>query len=166
MIESLNAIRSLNLAPAFESLYFGREVPASLDIYMTYPAVFRGRTLAEGGPLTAGGLVPIVDDGNGVNICLFDPRRGAFVVKSIEEPDQVVREFSSWQQFLAYALLEIADAGPSEDELRAVAQATGFSRTSELLALLRELETLSDRAAVERCEAFIDGVGHVSDPSP
>jgi hypothetical protein len=107
----LNAIRSLGLAPVFESLYFGREVPANVAIHMRYPDMFRTATLAQCGPLTEGGLVPIVDDGNGDNICLFDPRTGAFVVKLIEEPHRIVREFASWQQYLAHALLEIAIRG-------------------------------------------------------
>lgn len=156
MIESLNAIRTLGLAPVFESLYFGREVPANLAVYMRYPKMFRNATLAQCEPLTEGGLVPIVDDGNGYNICLFDPRRGAFVVKFIEEPHRVVREFASWQQYLAYALLEIADSGLSEEELVEVAQATGFKRTGELVALLREMESLPDRAIDQRCEQFIE----------
>jgi hypothetical protein len=156
MIESLNTIRTLGLAPVFESLYFGREVPANVAVYMRYPNMFRNATLAQCEPLTEGGLVPIVDDGNGYNICLFDPRRGAFVVKFIEEPHRVVREFASWQQYLAYALLEIADSGLSEEELVEVAQATGFKRTGELIALLREMESLPDREIDQRCERFIE----------
>jgi hypothetical protein len=77
-------------------------------------------------------------------------------VKSIEEPRQVLRKFSSWQQFLAYTLLEIADSGPSEQELVDVAQTMGFNRTSELLALLDELESLPNSAADQRCERFIE----------
>jgi hypothetical protein len=33
MTESLDAIRSLGLAPVFEDLYFGRPVPADLQIH-------------------------------------------------------------------------------------------------------------------------------------
>lgn len=51
MIESLNAIRSLGLAPVFESLYFGREVPANVAIYMHYPTMFRNVTLEQCEPL-------------------------------------------------------------------------------------------------------------------
>lgn len=57
MIESLDAIRSLGLAPVFESLYFGTEVPANVRNYMSYPDLFRNVTLAQCGPLTDGGLV-------------------------------------------------------------------------------------------------------------
>jgi hypothetical protein len=156
MIESLNAIRALGLAPVFESLYFGREVPANLAVYMGYPAVFRSATLAQCAPLTEGGLVPIVDDGNGQRICLFDPGAGGFVVKFLDEPREIVREFSSWQQYLAYALLEMADSGLSEDELIEVAEATGFTRTADLVAVLHEMESLPDSAVDERSERFIE----------
>lgn len=138
MIESLNAVRSLGLAPVFEQLYFGREVPAGVATYMQYPQMFRDATPAQCEPLTQGGLVPIVDDGDGGRICLFDPHTGAFVV------------------YLAYVLLEIADSGLGEEELIDVAQATGFKRTGELVALLRELESQGDAAAGQLCEHFID----------
>jgi hypothetical protein len=118
--------------------------------------MFHETTLAQCGPLTEAGLVPIVGDGNGDCICLFDPGRGAFAVKSIEEPGDVVRHFVSWQQYLAYALLEIADSGPTEEELVEVAEAIGFTRTDELVALLEELESLPDATVDQRCEQFID----------
>lgn len=156
MIESLQAIRSLGLAPIFESLYFGKDVPESVALYMSYPSVFRESTLAEGGPLTEGGLVPIVDDGNFDNVCLFDPQRQVFVVKLVEEPDQVVTEFASWQQYLAFALLEIVDSGADDDELIELASVTGFKRTNELIALVGEMESLSDQVADQRCERFIE----------
>jgi hypothetical protein len=155
MIESLNAIRSLRLAPVFEYLYFGKEVPADLTIYMRYPKMFHNINLAQGEPLTEGGLIPIVGDGNGDEICLFDPRTNHFVVKAVEEPEEAVREFASWQQYLAYALLDMADSGLDDDEVAEVAEAIGFRRTDELIALLEELETLPDDAADKRCERFI-----------
>jgi hypothetical protein len=62
MIESLNVIRSLGLAPVFEDLYFGRDAPEGLETYMRYPAEFRNTTLGDWQSLTSGGLVPIVDD--------------------------------------------------------------------------------------------------------
>ena len=77
------------------------------------------------------------------------------MVKFIEEPRRVVREFASWQQYLAYALLEISDSGLSDEELVEVAQATGFTRTGELVALLQEMESLPDQAADQVCERFI-----------
>ena len=95
MIETLNAIRSLGPAPVFESLYFGRDVPANVAIYMGYPEMFRRAMLTQCEPLTEAGLVPTVDDGNGDRICPFNPQTGAFVVKFIEEPRRVVREFTS-----------------------------------------------------------------------
>ena len=131
----------------------------TLGIYTRYPSIFRYATLGECEPLTRGGLVPIVDDGNGYNVCLFDPLRRKFVVKFIEEPEQVVREFDSWQQYLAYALLEIAGSGPSEAELVEVAQATGFEHTRELLTLLREMEGLPDGEIDQRSERFIQECG-------
>ena len=57
MIESLNAIRSLGLAPVFEGFYFGSEVPANVAIYMRYPDMFRNVALAQCEPLTGGGLI-------------------------------------------------------------------------------------------------------------
>ena len=156
MTESLNTIRTLGLAPVFEDLYFGRDVPANLQIYMRYPTEFRNATLDEWKPLTEGGsLIPIVDDGNFYNICLFDTRRRKFIVKSVEEPERIVTEFDSWEQYLAYALLEIGDSGASEDELIQVADTVGFRHTAELLSLLREMETLSDRESDERVAQFI-----------
>jgi hypothetical protein len=77
------------------------------------------------------------------------------VVKSVEEPERIVSEFDSWQQYLAFALLEIADSGPSEDELIEVAEVVGFRRRAELLALLREMETLSDDEIDERATEFV-----------
>jgi len=156
MIESLNTIRSLGLAPVFEDLYFDRNVDSAVAIHMRYPDVFRRTTLAECGPLTDGGLVPIVADGNGDNICLFDPRRRTFVVKPIEEPGEIVRGFGSWQQYLAYTLLEIADSGPDEEEMEYLAQVVGFTHTEELVELLEDLDLLSDAEAAQRCERFIE----------
>lgn len=156
MIESLNTMRTLGLAPVFEDLYFGREVPASVANYIGYPSMFHNVTLTQCEPLTDGGLVPIVDDGNGDRICLFDARTGAFAVKFMEEPRRVVREFASWQQYLAYALLEIADSGADDEELVEVAHVMGFTRTGELIALLHEIESLPDNTADQRCERFID----------
>jgi hypothetical protein len=155
MIESLNAIRSLGLAPVFEDLYFGREVPADLRIHMSYPNRFRETSLSDWLPLTEGGLIPIVDDGNFYDICLYDPHRRKFMVKFIEEPGTVAREFDSWQQFLAYKLLEIADSGPEDAALAEVAEAVGFNHTPRLLALLREMEALPDAEIDERAERFI-----------
>jgi hypothetical protein len=156
MIESLDTIRTLGLAPVFEDLYFGREVPGNLQIYMRYPTEFRNATLDEWSPLTEGGrLVPIVDDGNFYNICLFDSWRRKFVVKSVEEPKLTVREFDSWQQYLAYTLLEIGDSGASENELIQVAEIVGFRYTAELLSFLGEMETLSDSEIDERAVQFI-----------
>jgi hypothetical protein len=156
MIESLDTIRTLGLAPVFEDLYFGREVPANLQIYMRYPTEFRNTTPDKWNPLTEGGrLVPIVDDGNFYNICLFDALRRKFVVKSVEEPERMVREFDSWQQYLAYTLLEIGDSGASENELIQVAETVEFRHTAELLSFLREMETLSDREIDQRAAQFI-----------
>ena len=93
---------------------------------------FRNATLDEWKPLTEGSLVPIIDDGSFYDICLFDPRRQKFVVKNVEEPEQIVREFDSWQSYLAYALLEIADSGPSDVELVQVAEAVGFPAYCEV----------------------------------
>jgi hypothetical protein len=155
MTESLDIIRTLMLAPVFEDLYLGRDVPANLQIYMRYPSEFRNATLDEWKPLTQGGLVPIVDDGNFYNICLFDPRRRKFVVKSVEEPEQIVTEFDSWQSYLAYALLEIADSGPSEAELIQIAETVGFQHTADLLSLLDEMENLSDQEIDQRTAQFI-----------
>ena len=155
MIESLNTIRSLGLAPIFEDLYFGREVPANLRVYMSYPSQFRSASLSTWLPLTEGRLIPIVDDGNFYDICLYDPQQRKFVVKFIEEPDRTVREFDSWQQYLAYKLLEIAESGPTEGELIEVAEAVGFNHAPELLSLLREMAALSDREIEQRAERFI-----------
>ena len=58
MIESLDTIRTLGLAPVFEDLYFGREVPANLQIYMRYPTEFRNTTPDKWNPLTEGGRRP------------------------------------------------------------------------------------------------------------
>jgi len=156
VIESLTAIRQLGLAPIFETLYFGKDVPAAVAIYMRYPDMFRNLTPAQSGALTKGGLVPIVDDGNGDSICLFDPERLAFVVKFVEEPDRIAREFVSWQQYLAYALLGIADSGAGDEELQALSETVGFLRTRELLGLLHDIEALPDRESGERCERFIE----------
>jgi Ribbon-helix-helix protein, copG family len=106
--------------------------------------------------LTEGGRVPIVADGNEYNICLFDPHRGALVVKFIEEPGRIVREFASWQQYLAYALLEIADSGFPPEELVDLGHRRWGSSTFKLVALLEEMESLPDRAIDKRCEQFIE----------
>ena len=155
MIESLNIIRSLGLAPVFEDLYFGRDVPAGLVTYMRYPAEFRNTSLDDWQSLTSGGLVPIVDDGNFQEVCLFDTQRRRFVTKSIEEPAENVQEFDSWQQYLAQRLLEIADSGLDYTELGDVASTVGFERTAELIALLDEMESMTDAEAEERAERFV-----------
>ena len=156
MMESLNAIRSLGLAPVFEDLYFGRKVPGDIGLYLRYPDMFRNATDAPEGPLTAAGLVPIVADGNGDTVCFYDPRSSTFVLKSIEEPEQVERQFASWQQYLAYRLLEIADSGASDEEVAEVALATAFTRTEELLELLEEMESLTDQQVERRTGQFIE----------
>ncbi|HXH50591.1 MAG TPA: hypothetical protein VNM47_14720 [Terriglobia bacterium] len=155
MIESLNVIRSLGLAPVFEDLYFGRDVPDGLETYMRYPAEFRNTSLDDWQSLTSGGLVPIVDDGNLQEVCLFDTQRRRFVTKSIEEPAEIVQEFDSWQQYLAQRLLEIADSGLDDTELEDVASTVGFERTAELIALLDEMESMTDAEAEERAARFI-----------
>jgi hypothetical protein len=121
---------------------------------MRYPNEFRNATLDEWKPLTEGRLIPIVDDGNFYNICLFDPQRRKFVMKFVEEPEQTVREFDSWQQYLAYALLEIAESGPGEDELAQLAEVMGFRYTPELLSLLRDDSDIDQRAIefIQACE--------------
>lgn len=50
---------------------------------------------------------------------------------------------------------EIAESGPSEAELIAIAEAVGFNYTAELLSLLREMEGLSDPEIEQRAERFI-----------
>ncbi len=155
MIESLRAIRSLTLAPVFEDLYFGRDVPANLQIYLRYPREFHDASPGDLRRLTEGRFVPLVNDGNLDTVCLFDPERRSFVVKSLDEPETVVQEFDHWQQFLAAKLLEIADSGPSRAELRAIAAIVGFRRTPELLALLDELESLPDAEVDTRSAEFV-----------
>jgi ribosomal protein L12E/L44/L45/RPP1/RPP2 len=61
----------------------------------------------------------------------------------------------SWQSYLAYALLEVADSGPSQAELIQVAETVGFQHTAELLSLLQEMERLSDREIDHRVSQFI-----------
>jgi hypothetical protein len=156
MIESLNAIRSLDISPVFEDLYFGKAVPANLQIYLRYPTQFHNTSLNDWEPLTAGGLIPIVDDGNFGEICLFDQARRKFVVKSPEEPGRIEREFDTWQQFLACKLLEIADSGLSDEELVEVADAVKFRHTPKLLLLLQEMDELSDHEIKEAADDFIE----------
>jgi hypothetical protein len=155
MIESLDTMRRLRLAGVFEDLFFGRSVPADLQIYMSYPSRFHDTTLGDWQPLTDGGLIPIVDDGNFYDICFFDPNRRKFVLKFVEEPRTIVREFDSWQQFLAYKLLDIAESGPDEDTLVELADAVGFTHTRELLSVLREMKALADDDVEGRAEQFI-----------
>ena len=155
MIESLNVIRSLGLAPVFEDLYFGREVAAGLETCMRYPDEFRNSSLADWKSLTSGGLVPIVDDGNFQEVCLFDTQRHRFVVKSVEEPTEIVREFASWQQYLAQRLLEMADSGMDDAELEQVAKTMGFLRTGEFIDLLNEMESLTDAEAEKLAARFV-----------
>ena len=159
MTESLEAFRNLGLASVFEDLYFGKEVSANLQVYMSYPSEFRGATLDDWKPLTEGGLIPIVDDGNFSQICLFDPRARKFVVKFVEEPQEIVAEFDHWQQYLAYTLLEMAESGPSEDELTELSDILGFRYTVEMLSLLREMETLSESEIDEKADRFIEACG-------
>jgi hypothetical protein len=144
MIESLNVIRLLGLAPVFEELYFGRADPARLLFSMSYPDQFRGLSLKDCEPLTSGGLIPLFSDDNFYDIYFYDPTRHKFIVKFLEEPDRVLREFDTWQQFLAYKLLEVAETGPSDEELKGAAETMGFKHTAELLSLLRRMEGLSD----------------------
>jgi hypothetical protein len=155
MIESLNTIRSLGLAPVFEDLYFGRPVPADLDIYMRYPDRFHGWRLEDGDPLTKGVLIPIADDGSFYNIYFYDPVRHKFVVKFLEEPDKVEEEFDNWQQFLAYKLLEIVQSGPTDDELRAIAEVIGFKHTQQLFSLFEQMEGMSDSGVIQLDKEFI-----------
>ena len=67
----------------------------------------------------------------------------------------IQREFDSWQHFLAYKLLEIADSGATDDELVAVADALGFIHTDELLSLLEKMDELSDDESEQMAEQFI-----------
>lgn len=155
MIESLNAIRSLNLPAVVEDLYFARSVSSDLQLYLKYPSEFHNRSLEECGMLTAGGLIPILSDTNFSDIYCFDPLRHKFVIKSVEEPDKIQREFDSWQQFVGYKLLEIADSGASDDELVSLADVLDFRHTAALLSLLHRMEELSDDDAQRLVEEFI-----------
>ena len=155
MIESLNTIRSLELPSVVEDLYFGRSVPSNLQIYLKYPSEFHNRRVEECRMLTAGGVVPLLSDGNFSDIYCFDASRRKFVIKSAEEPDKTQREFDSWQQFLAYKLLEIADSGVTDDELVSIADVLEFSHTDELISLLHRMEELSDEASLHLAEEFI-----------
>jgi hypothetical protein len=142
MIESLDTIRALGLAPVFEELYFGRADSAALLFSLTYPGEFHDLNLEDWEPLTAGGLVPLCSDGNFYDIYLYDPARRKFVVKFLEEPRRVKREFDNWQQFLASKLLEAAESGPTDEELKAAAELMGFKHTAGLLSLLGRAEGL------------------------
>ncbi|HET7213319.1 MAG TPA: hypothetical protein VFL79_07025 [Terriglobia bacterium] len=86
---------------------------------------------------------------------LFDTQRRRFVTRSVEEPAVTVQEFDSWQQYLAQRLLEIADSGLDDTELEGVAKTVGFTRTAELIALLDNMENLTDEEAEERVAQFI-----------
>ena len=77
------------------------------------------------------------------------------MLKAIDDPREIVRTFASWQQYLAYALLQIADSGLDDEELMELAQITGFTRARELAMLLREMESLPDDEVDERSEQFI-----------
>jgi hypothetical protein len=155
MKESLETIRSLELSGVFEDLYWGRDVPFDLDIYMSYPAQFRDTSLEDWHPLTSGGLVPVVDDGNFYNICFLDPDRNVFVVKFIGNPDVIISEYSSWQQYLANCLMEMADSGLGQRELIAIATKVGFDDLNALSSLLNELEQLADEVIEHRVNEFV-----------
>jgi hypothetical protein len=76
-------------------------------------------------------------------------------VKFLEEPDTIEREFDNWQQFLAYKLLELSETGPTDDELRAVAEVVEFRHTSELFSLFKRMEGHSDSEMEQLEEGFI-----------
>jgi hypothetical protein len=155
VIESLNAIRSLGLAPIFEDLYFGKANSASLLFMLKYPSKFHDLRLEECQPLTSGGLIPLFSDDDFYDIYLYDPVRHKVVVKFLEEPDTIDREFDNWQQFLAYKLLELSETGPTDDELRAVAEVAGFRHTSELFSMFERMKQLSGIDAQQLEEDFI-----------
>ena len=144
MIESLNTIRALGLAPIFEELYFGRADTALLLLSMKYPRKFHEWKLDECWPLTSGGLIPLFSDGNFYEIYFYDPARHKFVVKFLEDPDRIEHEFDHWQQFLAFKLKEAAESGPTGEKLKLAAEAMGFKYTAELLSLLDSMEGLPD----------------------
>ncbi len=157
MIESLNTIRSLGLAPVFEDLYFGKADPADLLYCIKYPGQFHNLSLEDCWPLTGGQLIPLFSDDNFYDLYIYDPARRKFVVKFLEEPDKVLREFDNWQQFLAYKLLEVSETGPTDDELRGLAELVRFRHTPELIALLGRMEGLSAGEIEQLEEEFIRG---------
>jgi hypothetical protein len=155
MIESLNTIRSLGLAPIFEDLYFGKADSRKLLFLMKYPSRFHDLKLEAFEPLTSGGLVPLFSDDNFYDIYLYDPKRHKIVVKFLEEPDKISREFDNWQQFLAYKLLELSETGPTNDELRSVSELIGFRHTAELFSLFERMGQVSDSQIEQLEEDFI-----------
>ena len=155
MKESLHAIRALGLAPVFEDLYFGRADRAALLFSMTYPGQLHDLILKDCEPLTSGGLVPLFSDEDFYDIYFYDPARHKFVVKFLEEPGRIKREFDTWQQLLAYRLLEVAETGPTDEELEGAAELMGFRHTAELLSLPRSMEGLSGSEIKRLEEEFI-----------
>ena len=144
MIESLDTMRTSARRESLRICTSAEDVPADLQIYMSYPSRFHDTTLGDWQPLTEGGLIPIVDDGNFYDIRFFDPNRRKFVLKFVEEPGTIVREFDSWQQFLAYKLLDIAESGLDEDTLVELADADGIHAHPGVAFMLREMKTLAD----------------------
>ena len=154
MIESLETIRALKLAPVFEDLYHGKP-GLNLALYFSYPTEFHEANMVELDVLIGGRLIPIVADAEAQEICLFDPLEKSFVTKSIEQPQQPEQVFTNWQQFLATKLLEIADSGASDEELSELATEMRFSNLQGLLRTLAKMDQMSDREANRIADEFV-----------
>ena len=98
--KALATLKQLNPAPVFLDSYHKKQLPENLDIFFGPPEEFF-MTIENQDPYNEGRLVPILDDGNFGVVTFFDPLKGLLVQKDVEDPDNILRSFQNWQQFVA-----------------------------------------------------------------
>jgi hypothetical protein len=131
--DALECLARLGLPEVFRRLYTGGPVAPRVAAHFRCPEAVFYHPDANGSSLK-GRMVPLFVDPESGQRVFFDPEAGEFVEAKDGASFVLAPHFRSWQQYLAERLIRIAEAGAGEEELKAVAEATGFKYVQEVLA--------------------------------
>ena len=81
-------------------------------------------------------VVPILDEGSFDTAILLHPYSGELFCFSIELPQQALRSYANWQQYLADLMLRLAEIEEDDAEVVRLGKLIGFEDFDALFALL------------------------------
>lgn len=133
--QSYAALASLHPAPIFLQCYQQEALPDMMELFFRPPVVFFISPEIQT-QYTHDVLIPILDEGSFDTALLLHPHSGELFCYSIEWPQQALRSYANWQQYLADLMLRIAEIEEDDAEVVRLGKLIGFEDFDALFALL------------------------------